>query len=69
MEPSIRSRRVVSNGGQHLSAAHDLTCVMKCFLPHLHYYNEKFAAEFLKKLLHEYKIRVPYLCRFCHGKF
>ena len=24
--PSIRSRRVVSNGGLHLSVAYDLTC-------------------------------------------
>ena len=28
MVPSIRSRRVVSNGGPHLSVAHDLTCCM-----------------------------------------
>ena len=31
MVPSIRSRRVVPNGGPHLSVAHDLTCFMKFF--------------------------------------
>ena len=29
MVPSIRSRRVVSNGGPHLFVAYDLTCFVK----------------------------------------
>ena len=29
MVPSIRSRRVVPNGGPHLSVAYDLACFMK----------------------------------------
>ena len=29
--PSIRSRRVVPNGGPHLSVAYDLTCLIRCF--------------------------------------
>ena len=31
MLPSIRSRRVVSNGGLRLSVAYDLTCLMTSF--------------------------------------
>ena len=31
MVPSMQSRRVVSNGGPHLSVAYDLTCFMRFF--------------------------------------
>ena len=34
MVPSIRSRRVVSDGGPHLSVAYDLTCFMTYFKIH-----------------------------------
>ena len=62
--PSIRSRRVVSDGGLHLSVAHDLTCFMTFFeldklclnempkVSKMHYTFDNFMNKYGKRFMH-----------------